>query len=95
MIDQHRIAAEIIRQTQARGTDRSICPSEVARALDPDWRSLMAPVRRAAASLADAGRIDILRKGKRVAPQEMRGVIRLRLRPGAAEDAAPNLPSER
>jgi hypothetical protein len=55
----------------------------------------MAPVRRAAASLADAGRIDILRKGKRVAPQEMRGVIRLRLRPGAAEDAAPNLPSER
>jgi hypothetical protein len=79
------IAAEIIRQTEARGADRSICPSEVARALDPDWRKLMAPVRRAAAQLADAGRIDILRKGKAIPPHEMRGVIRLRLRPGLPE----------
>jgi hypothetical protein len=79
------IAAEIIRQTEARGADRSICPSEVARALDPDWRKLMAPVRRAAAQLADAGRIDILRKGKPIPPHEMRGVIRLRLRSGLPE----------
>jgi hypothetical protein len=41
----------------------------------------MAPVRRAAAELADAGRIDILRKGKPIPPGEMRGVIRLRLKP--------------
>jgi hypothetical protein len=75
------ITAEIIRQTTARGAARSICPSEVARALDPDWRRLMAPVRRAAAELADAGRIDILRKGKPIPPGEMRGVIRLRLKP--------------
>lgn len=76
------ITAEILRQTTARGADRSICPSEVARALDPDWRRLMAPVRRAAAQLAAAGRIDILRKGRPVAPEAMRGVIRLRLRAG-------------
>jgi len=95
MFDQPlaHITAEIIRQTTARGADRSICPSEVARALDPDWRKLMAPVRRAAAHLADAGRIDILRKGKPVPAREMRGVIRLRLRADA--DAALNLPSER
>lgn len=81
MTDRALIAAEIIRQTEARGAEHSICPSEVARALDPDWRRLMAPVRRAAAELADAGRIHILRKGKPIPPHEMRGVIRLRLRP--------------
>jgi hypothetical protein len=82
------IADEIIRQTEARGAGRSICPSDVARALDPDWRRLMTAVRRAAAQLAAAGRIDILRKGKPIPPQDMRGVIRLRLRPAPADGEA-------
>lgn len=74
-----RIEAEILRQTEARGAEKSICPSEVARALDPEWRTLMTAVRRAAIRLALAGRIDILRKGKPVPPADVRGVIRLRL----------------
>jgi hypothetical protein len=41
-----------------------------------------------AAQLAQAGRIDILRKGKPIPPQDMRGVIRLRLRPAAADSEA-------
>lgn len=80
--DTAAIRAEILRQTSARGPDRSICPSEVARALaggdDGPWRPLMAPVRHAAADLARAGRIEILRKGKPVPPEAMRGVVRLR-----------------
>ena len=40
----------------------------------------LSAVRRAAARLAEAGRIEILRKGKPVPPAEMRGVIRLRIR---------------
>jgi hypothetical protein len=40
------IAEEIMRQVAARGIEHSICPSEVARALNPDWRQLLAPVRR-------------------------------------------------
>ena len=84
VIDQAAIAAEILRQTEARGSGRSICPSEVARALHQDWQPLLAPVRRAAAQLAQDGRIDILRKGRPIAPQDMRGVIRLRLRGDAA-----------
>ena len=72
------IAAEILRQTEARGVGSSICPSEVARALAPDdWRPLMTPVRQAAAALSDAGRVLILRKGKPVPAAQMRGVIRL------------------
>ena len=75
------LAAEILKQTEARGADSSICPSEVARALAEDWRPLLGPVRQAAAGLSQAGRIDILRKGKPVAADDMRGVIRLRRRP--------------
>ena len=83
------IREEILRQTAARGPDRSICPSEVARALaggeEGPWRPLMGPVRRAAAELARAGRVEILRKGKPVPPEAMRGVVRLR---AAVADAA-------
>jgi Protein of unknown function (DUF3253) len=82
------IRGEILRLTAARGAERSVCPSEVARALaggdDGPWRPLMGPVRRAAAGLARDGRVEILRKGKPVPPEAMRGVIRLR----AAADAA-------
>jgi hypothetical protein len=75
------IAAEILRLTAARGPDKSICPSEVARALAPDaWRPLLGAVRAEALRLAAAGRIEILRKGRPVPPEAVRGVIRLRTR---------------
>ncbi|QYU71175.1 DUF3253 domain-containing protein [Leptolyngbya sp. 15MV] len=76
------IAEEILRRTAERGPAKSICPSEVARGLEPDeasWRRLMPRVREAAAALARDGRVEILRKGKPVDPaEEIRGVIRLR-----------------
>lgn len=77
------IREAILAQAATRGAERSICPSEVARAMDPDhWRSLMTRIRREAMALAREGRIDILRKGKPVDPAgEIRGVIRLRIRP--------------
>ena len=50
---------------------------------DAEWRSLLTPVRQAAARLATAGRVEILRKGKPVTPEAMRGVIRLRMRDGS------------
>ncbi len=74
-----RIESEILRLTAASGLDKSICPSEVARALDSEWQKLSSAVRRAAIRLAEAGRIDILRKGKRVEPTGVKGVIRLRI----------------
>lgn len=75
-----RLAEEILRQTAACAAGKSICPSDVARALAPDehWRSLMGPVRDAALALQRDGRIEILRKGKPVPAEEVRGVIRLR-----------------
>lgn len=80
------IEAEILRLAGVCGPEKSICPSDVARALDPEWQKLSSAVRRAAIRLAEAGRIDILRKGKRVEPAGVKGVIRLRI--GRAGDSA-------
>lgn len=79
------IEAMILSLVTARGREKSICPSEVARALTPGalqegWQSLMTPIRQAASRLSRAGQIDILRKGRPVPPEDMRGVIRLRLK---------------
>jgi Protein of unknown function (DUF3253) len=79
-IDRTRIEATILALTAARGAGRSIAPADAAQALAREWRPLLGPVRQAAARLAQAGRIDILRKGKPVDPAAMKGVIRLRIR---------------
>ena len=80
--DPAALEAEILRQTSERGAAKSICPSEVARALAPDeeaWRRLMGPIRAAAIRLARRGEVEVLRKGKPVSTDaEIRGVIRLR-----------------
>lgn len=84
------IEAGILSLCAARGPDRSICPSEVARLLKPDgWQSMMTPVRQAAIRLVRAGAIDILRKGKPVPIAEVRGVIRLRARMPASGTGVP------
>jgi hypothetical protein len=78
------VAAEILRQAEACGRDGSISSMDVARALVPDdtWRRLLGPVRAAAGRLQRDGRIEILRKGKPVPPEAVRGVIRLRIAGG-------------
>lgn len=78
------LRAEIMRQVTERGDEKSICPSEVARAYGEDWQRLMGQVRDAAKALSREGKIDILRKGRPVEPDAIRGVIRLRLRPDGA-----------
>jgi hypothetical protein len=78
--DAATLTAEILRQAAAAGPAKSICPSEVARALAADWRPLMRPVRTAAIALARAGQLHILRHGKPVPDLDaIRGVIRLRI----------------
>lgn len=66
---------------QARGVDKTVCPSEIARDLagsnEKDWRRLMKPIRAVAVSLAGKGRIAIRRKGKPVDPENFKGIYRL------------------
>jgi hypothetical protein len=80
------IADAILRLTAERGAEKSICPSEVARAVGGEaWRPLMGQVRAAAAALSRDGRVEILRKGRPIAPEAMHGVIRLRAPGGSVE----------
>ena len=89
------ITEAILRLTGERAPDRSICPSEAARdvaaaAGRTDWPALMGNVRRMALRLQAVGEIEILRKGRPVPADQVRGVIRLRR---AAAPATPVVPS--
>jgi len=90
-IDADRIAAAsdaIMRLCRGRGPDKSMCPSEAARAVAVDlgiaagadaWRDLMPTVRAAADDLVRQGQIVVTQKGAVVDPATARGAIRLRL----------------
>ncbi|RVT85887.1 DUF3253 domain-containing protein [Rhodobacteraceae bacterium CCMM004] len=75
-MDDARIAAALMELARARGSDKSFCPSEAARALSDDWRPLMDDVRRVAATLP----LTATQKGRRVDPVTAAGPIRLSLR---------------
>ncbi len=73
------LEAVIGRLLDARAGDASICPSEAARAVDPEgWRDLLEPARRAARRLVAAGELEIVQGGRVVDPSTARGAIRLR-----------------
>lgn len=62
-----------------RAPGKSICPSEVARALSDDWRPLMPDIRAVAARMSSTGRLRITQKGLDIDPATARGPIRLSL----------------
>ena len=73
----------MLRLVAERGTGKTVCPSEAARAVGGDhpdgWGPLMQPARRVAVRLMKEGRLVITRKGRPVDPDDFRGVYRLRL----------------
>ena len=79
-VSDREMEAAISPALDARSPDKSICPSEVARALDDDWRPLMPDVRRVAQDMADRGLVQVTQKGRPVEAQAARGPIRLSLR---------------
>jgi hypothetical protein len=86
------LEAAILELLTERGRDKTICPSEAARAVGgraqrgPDkqptqaWESLMEPARTAARRLVAAGKILITQHGHPVDPSIDKGPIRLKLR---------------
>ena len=73
-----------------RDVGKSICPSEVARAVDPEgWRRLMPKVRATAVGLARQGKLVITRHNKPVDPNAFKGVYRLKLPQHEAAEVAP------
>ena len=79
----HEIEATLLDLARKRGPTKSFCPSEAARKIAGDhpdqWGPLMQPIRRSAVTLAQSGRLLILRKGQPVDPLDFKGVYRLSL----------------
>ena len=77
----------LLAMVQARGPQKTICPSEVARALGgTNWRGLMDQVRAVGMELVHAKKIVITQKGQVVHPQTAKGPIRYRLIPSPPTD---------
>lgn len=74
------IREKMLELAKNRGRDKTLCPSEVVRALTDDWRPLMDLVREIAAEEVDADRIKVTQKGEVVDPLEAKGPIRLGLK---------------
>ena len=75
---QTEIETTLLRLLAARGAGKTICPSEVARVVDPDdWRALMPSVRAAAAKLQSEGKVAVTQRGDMVDPGTAKGPIRI------------------
>ncbi|MBX9360276.1 DUF3253 domain-containing protein [Streptomyces massasporeus] len=77
-----RLEQVIMALLERRAATSSICPSDAAREAyegdDEGWRALMEPARRAAWSLAAAGKAEVTQSGHPVTQAEARGPIRIR-----------------
>jgi hypothetical protein len=74
------ISDTIIQMATERGTDKTICPSEVARAMfDTGWRKHMNDVRTAAISLQQQNKVLITQNGKPVDVNDIKGPIRIKI----------------
>ena len=82
-----RLEAAILTLAAKRAPDKTICPSDAARAVGGEgWRTHMDAARDTARALAEGGAVDILQRGEVVDPAaEWRGPIRIRLRPPDAD----------
>ncbi|MGF1492806.1 MAG: DUF3253 domain-containing protein [Microcoleaceae cyanobacterium] len=80
MINRDKVEQCILEKVRTRGTEKTICPSEVARELGGEtWRDLMPIVREIGAELSCQGKIVVLQKGQIVDPNQVKGPIRYRL----------------
>lgn len=80
MTSKKQIENAIMELLGERGPGKTICPSDVARRLEPeDWRPLMPKVREAADGLRERKLVQVTQKGKAIASaQEAKGPIRIR-----------------
>ena len=77
-ISDESVVEMILQQCAAAYPDNQVRPEDVAIAIYPeDWQSLLKRIRLTARQLAEMGYVDIFRKGKRVDPDDFKGVYRL------------------
>lgn len=87
-----RGAAALRTLLRARGSDKTICPSEAARVLAGErFRGVMPDVKALVTRMEAAGELVVLQKGKRVCAAEARGPVRLALPAGRRPTPSHNL----
>ncbi|MCL7987111.1 DUF3253 domain-containing protein [Sphingobacterium sp. lm-10] len=75
------ISEAILSATTARGSEKSICPSEIARVLYPDdWRKYMKDIVEVAIELQHQGKVIITQNGEAVDIAHIKGPIRIKSR---------------
>ncbi|MEZ5225363.1 MAG: DUF2256 and DUF3253 domain-containing protein [Acidimicrobiales bacterium] len=73
-----QLERSIVELLGRRAADSTICPSEAARAVDPDgWRSLMERARSAARRLVASEQVIITQRGRVVDSSTAKGPIRI------------------
>ncbi|MGB0722585.1 MAG: DUF3253 domain-containing protein [Gammaproteobacteria bacterium] len=80
MSDTEQTQALIVRMVSERGPDKTLCPSEVARALAGtagDWRQRMDEVHQAVLALHAIGVIRVSQKGAPSDPRWLKGPYRI------------------
>ncbi|WP_316807183.1 DUF3253 domain-containing protein [Pedobacter agri] len=74
------ISAKILSVATQRGTEKTTCPSEIARMLFPeDWRDHMAAVVDASIGLHHQGKVLITQKGLPIDVNHIKGPIRIKI----------------
>jgi hypothetical protein len=69
----------ILTMAAQRAPDKTVCPSEIARALFPaNWRKHMQEIRDAAIELQNDGKVTITQKGQPVDMGHIKGPIRIK-----------------
>ena len=78
-MDEDRTLEQAITRLLDARSPSSICPSDAARAVDPEsWRRLMPAARAAAGRLAAAGEVEVTQRGEVVDVGTARGPVRIR-----------------
>ncbi len=68
----------ILKLLSERSADKTICPSEAARAIGgEDWRALMPTLHAAARALAEEGIVELRQGGERVGTEGIVGPYRI------------------
>jgi len=74
------ISQAVLATAVQRGSDKSTCPSEIARLLFPgDWRRHMKEIVKVAIELQRQGTVLITQKGKPVDIDKIKGPIRIKV----------------
>jgi len=79
-ISDEAIFETIIQLCAAAWPDETVRPEDIAMTLHPmEWQTMTGRIRLTVKQLAELGYVQILRKGKPVAPDDFKGVYRVRL----------------